>query len=353
MPELRSPDTATIARGLRRWLFSGACQSESGAFCAWRDASTGRLAFEYPEITGYLLTFAAGLDDLEEHEITASRRGADWLVSRLRQGDRSAREGWDGGAVYTFDLAMLANGLLAFGRRFDDEYVEAGAAVVDFLHAEIRAAGHLPAVARGPVPAHTGWATEGRAHLLKAVQCLLLASEAAGRETREAAASLIAEAETLQQPDGRFITGPGDGLTMLHPHHYALEGLWIWGRATGEEWAMERARAGVEWAFCNQLPSRGFPRFVLQGGDGTGPEQADASAQAVRMAYLVELEPERLGLAVERLGELTIGDQIERASVYQPETNLCHENVWSTLFAAQALDLVGGNQSQLEPLLLV
>ena len=133
MSEPRSVDTTAIAHALRRWLFSGACQSESGAFCAWRDAGTGQLAFEYPEITGYLLTFAAGLDDLQESESAAAHRAADWLVSRLRRGDRSAREGWDAGAVYTFDLAMVANGLLAFGRRFGDEYLEVGAEVVDFL----------------------------------------------------------------------------------------------------------------------------------------------------------------------------------------------------------------------------
>ena len=342
MSEPRSVDTAEIAHALRRWLFSGKCQSESGAFCAWRDAQTGQLAFEYPEITGYLLTFAAGIDDLQESEVAAARRGADWLVSRLRRGDRSAREGWDEGAVYTFDLAMLANGLLAFGRRFGDEYADAGAEVADFLRLEAEAAGRLPAIARGPEPAHTGWATQGRAHLLKEVQCLLYASEVGGRKTRGTAETLIAEAATLQQPDGRFVTDPGDGATMLHPHHYALEGLWIWGRATGEDWALERGRAGVEWAFSNQLPAGGFPRFVETQNGGQGPEQADATAQAIRMAFLLDLEPEGLARAVARLAELTVGDEHERAAVYQPAADDRHLNVWASLFAAQALTLHKG-----------
>ena len=339
MSEPRPVGTTAIARDLRRWLFSGACQSESGAFCAWRDVRTGHLAFEYPEITGYLLTFAAGLDDLQESEVAAARRGADWLVSRLRRGDRSAREGWDGGTVYTFDLAMVATGLMSFGRLRGDEYLEWGVKLVRFLVAESEAAGKMPAVARGLEARHTGWATEGRAHLLKLVQCLLLADELGIAGARDCARALIGEASSLQQSDGRFVTDLRDDVTMLHPHHYALEGLWIWGRATSEQWALERAQKGVEWAFAHQLASSGFPRFVSAAGREKGPEQADATAQAIRMAGILDLESERLGRGVARLGELTIAGAGARAMVYQPAAATLHENTWATLFAAEALML--------------
>lgn len=336
-----------VALALRRWLFSGSCQSAGGAFCAWREMGTGRLAFEYPEINGYLLTFAAGLADLSWAEIVSARRSADWLVQRLGSADLSARSEWDRGAIYTFDLAMIATGLISFGRRFGIEYVDAGTRLVDFLEDEIHAAGHLPAVARGPRPSHTGWASEGRAHLLKTIQCFLLAGEA-GRSTRAVVVrQLVEEAEHLQQADGRFVTQPEDELTMLHPHLYALEGLWIWGTARSEGWSLERARAGLEWVFDRQLPSGGFPRSVRLKSDEPGPEQVDATAQAIRLAFLLGAPALGLERAVERLTELTVGDEQSRAAVYQPGVDAVHQNVWASLFAAQALTLSVTVPSQL------
>jgi len=338
-PDRSRLDPESVSVALRRWLFSGRCQSASGAYCAWRDAETGQLAFEYPEINGYLLTFAAGLPDLEPVEAAAARRAADWLLRRLAVGDLSARTGWDGGAVYTFDLAMIATGLLSFGRRFGGEYVERGIELVDFLEDEIRAGGRLPAVARGPAAAHTGWAVQGRAHLLKVVQCFLLVDELSDSTLVGLAQQLIEESIALQGPDGRFVTRPDDELTMLHPHLYALEGLWIWGTACSTPWALERARAGVEWVLKTQLASGGFPRFVRVAGGELGPEQADATAQAVRLARLVGAPEPALARALAWLGKATTGEEDARAVVYQPSSGARHENVWATLFTAQALGL--------------
>src|SRR5579885_3558028 len=336
-------DIRRVVAGVEQWLFSGVAQSRSGAFCAWRDGDTGEFAFDYPEITGYALTLASSMRDPEPVVVHAARRAAEWLVGRLASGDRSARAGWDGEAIYTFDLAMIATALMAFGRTFGGEYTNAGAALVEYLDAEIRAAGKLPAIARGPRASHTGWAVEGRAHLLKVVQCLLLARETAGLDTHAAAQTLIAEASELQRPEGRFVTDPRDETTMLHPHHYALEGLWIWGCASSDDWALERARHGLEWAFEHQLPSGGFPRSVENASGVPGPEQADATAQAVRMAYLLELEPAGLERAVCRVAELTVEGEHGRAAVYQPDATPLHENIWASVFAAQALRLAAGD----------
>src|SRR2546425_4589606 len=59
---------ASLADGLRAWLCSGACLSPSGAFAAWVDHASGRRSFEYPEISGYALTYLAGLESLLERE---------------------------------------------------------------------------------------------------------------------------------------------------------------------------------------------------------------------------------------------------------------------------------------------
>jgi hypothetical protein len=326
-----------VAKSLRRWLFSGACQSPEGAYCAWRDARTGRLAFEYPEINGYLLTFAAGLPDLAKSEFAAARRAADWLLRRLARGDLSARSGWDNGAIYTFDLAMIATGLLSFGARFGDDCVDAGMRIIEFLSDEIHAAGRLPVVARGPVASHAGWASEGRAHLLKVVQCFLAVDDLAGTARAELVRPLIEEAGELQQTDGHFATQPNDELTMLHPHCYALEGLWTWGSASGEDWALERARAGVAWLLEQQLASGGFPRFVRIPAGESGPEQLDVTAQVIRLAQLVEGHATNHERSICRLAGLMTDALGCRGHLYAPGSQ--HENVWVSLFAAQALGL--------------
>lgn len=45
---------------LRGWLGSGPIDSPTGAYFAWIEEGTGRAAFEYPEITGYALTYLMG-----------------------------------------------------------------------------------------------------------------------------------------------------------------------------------------------------------------------------------------------------------------------------------------------------
>ena len=50
-------------------------------------------------------------------EIAVGRRAADWLVGRVQQRRLAARDGWDGDAVYLFDLGMISAGLQSFGRR--------------------------------------------------------------------------------------------------------------------------------------------------------------------------------------------------------------------------------------------
>ena len=338
-------DAAALASGLRQWLFSGTCQSASGAFCAWRDAESGELSFEYPEINGYALTFAASLHDLNPAETHASKRSADWLLSRLARGDLSARDGWDGGSVYTFDLAMMATGLMSFGRRFGDSYCDVGLRLVEFLREELRTRGHLPAVAAGPRASHRGWASEGQAHLLKTTQCFLLADELTGSNSTGLLRPLVQEWEQLQQPDGRFVTEPDSEVTMLHPHLYALEGLWIWGTTHVSSSTLERVRAGLDWAFGAQLPSGGFPRFVSASDQEAGPEQADVTAQLIRLSSLAFGLDTRVGdleKAAGRLMGTMTGGGAQRAALYQPSSS--HENVWASMFAAQAMDLVSSQR---------
>ena len=67
-PDALPTSAGELSAGLRRWLASGAIQPESGAFCAWREEESGTLAFEYPEITGYALTWLACRPDPTDAE---------------------------------------------------------------------------------------------------------------------------------------------------------------------------------------------------------------------------------------------------------------------------------------------
>ncbi len=294
-------DPARIVDGLRAWLVSSPA-SPSGAFHAWLDASSGEPSFEYPEITGYALTHFAGLSDPSDEEVRAGLRAGNWLARRLETGDLSAREGWEEGAVYSFDLAMIATGLLAFGHRFQvGRLVDNGLRLAELVRDLIDADGRLaPVDTRLPQAAwRRSWSTLGHAHLLKVVQCLLWADRLEAAGCREAASRLISTSPSVEREDGRFETDPDDDDTMLHAHCYALSGLWIYGRATGDRGAIDRARRAVEWVWRQQLGNGGFPRTVptaRSGGDGRGiaVEQTDVTAQAICAALTLGMCPDGL-----------------------------------------------------------
>ncbi len=342
--------TASLVRAMHQWLASAACQSDGGAFYAWLEAGTGIPAFEYPEITGYALTHFAGRDNLTIEEERAGRRAADWLVARL-SADLSARRQWDNASVYNFDLAMIATGLLAFGDRAGvDVYVNHGKVLVDLLRRQIHSETGFTSLSpeQSALSNRSAWSTEGHAHLLKVVQCLLLAETLGVTNASESARLLVEQSTRYQRDDGRFVTHPGDVETMLHPHLYAVEGLWMWGTAQGDATAIERARTAHAWMWSHQLPTGGFPRFVNTGETGDAPiEQADVTSQALRMALALDPSLPGIPAAIARLEQIAQHTPDGAALVYQPAAPQAHLNAWVTLFGAQAMEMAAFGSSML------
>jgi hypothetical protein len=330
MPSRVTVDLGATVASLHEWLMVVA-QSATGAFWAWCDLATGQPSFEYPEITGYALTYLAGLATLSTRERAAGERASSWLMRRLDRGDLAAREGWDNGAVYLFDLGMIAAGLLSFGRRIRSErMVASGLGLVTLLRSTLeRDPTFSPTWLCGPASERRAWSTHGRAHLAKIVQALLLGDD--GRDG-SVAYRLIEYVKRLQHDDGRFETGL-EPKTMLHPHLYAAEGLWIWGTARADADAIERAHAAVTWAWNQQLPSGGFPHAARSAAPR---EQSDVTAQVIRLTRLLGVDAADVDRAVARLVELTEPTK-GFGIVYEPGGANPHVNTWSSLFAAQAL----------------
>lgn len=328
---------------LRAWLVGGSAQSPSGAFNAWLDANTGQPAFEYPEITGYALTHLAGLNDLTTSEVAAGMRAGRWLQDRVHRGDFAARDGWDGGAVYNFDLAMMCNGLLTFGSRLDvGGFLDVGLTLARRLHQQAMSNGWLAALPVGAVSSRSVWSTHGTALMVKATQCLLSAAALDPSVPYAESACVVAKmAGGIQCDDGRIVTHPVDVETMCHPHLYAVEGLWAYASATGDKESMERAKAGAQWIWSHRLASGGFPRYVRTDSELAGPEQLDVTAQALRASVLTATgNMDSRADTVARIEALAVHATARTAAMpYQPAGP--HLNVWVTLFAAQALELAG------------
>lgn len=344
--------SAALGERLRSWLAVG-IQAPSGAFYAWIDHQTGEPSFEYPEITGYALTHIASSplgDDLSSEEMEAGLRAAAWL-ERYVNSSCAARAGWDYDAVYNFDLAMIANGLMTFGTRAgDNELVRCGVEVARRLSEQISSKEGLGSIdlSRSIPSQRSTWSTVGFAHLMKVAQCLLTAADLGMMSGVTAATSVIARGLQGQRPDGSIETQPNEPLTMLHPLLYAVEGLWVYGASRGNNEALDSAYRAVTWMSQHILPSGGLPRYVNAMTGEIGPEQFDVTSQFLRAALLLEM-PLDLAPTAKRLSEASLSVfGLGEAMPYQWRP-VQHRNAWVSMFASQACALLAGpNASKLE-----
>ncbi|RJQ71554.1 hypothetical protein D5S17_27515 [Pseudonocardiaceae bacterium YIM PH 21723] len=308
---------------LTTWLARGRTQTADGAFCGWLEPATGTLSAPYPEITGYAVNLLSGQP--------AARGAAQWLAKRPGFAARPERTG---PAVYAFDLAMIAHGLLRHGE------IEAGLRYAGHLVTLYDRHGDLPAVEPGSATAAlpVTWSTGGRAHLLKCVQALLGAADHGMEPALDVAAKLVQQGlgQLAEGADPPLRTEPDASNVSLHALCYAAEGLWIWGTRIGDTNALHGSRVITEWVWRHRLPAGGFPGH-LRAGSPT-QRQGDVHAQAIRLAALhglpaAEIAEQRAALAA---GLWRAGD--EAAVYYWPDADRLNLNSWATMFAAQCTD---------------
>jgi hypothetical protein len=315
---------------LQRWLAAGPIQDPDGGIYAWCDPQF-RPSYVYPEISGYLLTALASGTDTDDALRERASRCASYLADRVRSGRLGARPPAEA-AIYSFDLAMIATGLMRAHQEFGTPGRAEALRLAALLRDRILATGALPPLLAADDPlSRRKWSTAGTLHLVKCVQALLLA-EQCGLERAREAADALAEA-TLRRLRARPTpyTCPGSTEIHLHAVLYCAEGLWMYGDARGHHGAHCRARALVDFVLARIDDDGGLPATI---GGAPAANQSDVMAQAIRLGVLTEIPREVLAPVVASLGRFvrTAG----RWTAVEYRIGSGHLNTWSTIFAVQA-----------------
>jgi hypothetical protein len=333
---------------LRERLLRG-CAQQQGSNHAGAVAGTvshGSVYYVYGEITGYYLHWLSSLQKLDNEVSSRARAAARWLEQYL-QGDalpatriylEAPVEDWRNNALFAFDLAMIAGGL---ARAEAQGLLKLSATLSTFL------LGWLQRFVDGDqvkacivrdetVVLPSRWSTRGGSFTAKTASRILLLS----RQTAVDAALLEACGKTLSTCAA---TAQHNGLDMLHPTLYAIEGCLLADDADYEKLA--------HW----------FDQVVaLQAADGSLPEsletpevrRTDIIAQALRVAVFLRRltgQPARYQEATLKFAVALCARVRTNGSIGFTAGNSGEDNIWCAMFAEQALRLYAADLSD-EPL---
>ncbi len=304
----------------RRWLRSPGVVDGRGRVISWQ--SDDRPGFAYPEAGGLLLRLWS------EAEIEESRADevAAWLAAEV-----AADTIGKGGARYTFDLAVVLAGLLAHAARY---HRGPGSVVISGL--QRLGACILAGNARDPA-SDERWSSRFGPHLRKAAVALVCAGDAADRQWSRRVAAALRE-RTGGGAIMPWSPTPGADATYVHAAAYALEGELLLD-GLGQPWRTGDRDEAMAWLAHVQRADGGLPAWWSAERGGFGPSRSDATAQAVRLWSAVDRR--RFSDSIERaLAWLAATSDNDGAVRYASD---CRDrNVWSTVFACQAVELASG-----------
>ena len=277
--------------------------------------------------------------------------------------------------IYAFDCGVILSGLVnAYRATGAPKYLAAAVTVADWMLRELQdeRGAFKPAynAATGELPySDAEWSLCSGSYHTKVAMGLINLFDVTRQSRYSRAATKICDfALRFQNPDGRFITFPGEGGTNSHPHAYSAEGLWVVGKYLGcEDYLMASARA-TEWLFSVQSPDGIIPRH-WHNGEPVYNERVDVLSQALRLAE-IHLRDRRIDPALEPKLEMLVPiilrnqsqseDLRARGAFYFGRLSngeiVRHANVWVSAFAAQALILRSDRQhgkDQFDPLWMV
>jgi hypothetical protein len=122
-----------------------------------------------------------------------------------------------------------------------------------------------------------------------------------------------------------------DGRHYLHPYCYALEGLWVWAKATGDTSHSARVAACLTEILRFRERDGGIRRAAEEPGT-----QFDVTAQVVRLGALLRLDPKAWHSGLRLLRSATTAAPGLKYLPYRADGPV-HQSSWASMFAAQAL----------------
>ena len=290
------------------WLTSGQVVDNQGAVRSW--VNPAHPGFAYPEAAAIWLSWACWRSERSEPGPASDviERVAARLAEELARGRGCGRSG----RAYLFDTCVALHALArALGCGLVDEIPPGALAGASTAIQRFMQAGTV--VLPLADERETRWSERWGSHLVRAAALLGDAGQRLGEFTLGEMALRIRE-RCVEPDEPRYV----------HAWLYALESELTLDRASDAVVGVGERLAGLQTA------SGALPAW----SDGSGPERADATAQAVRVwAYL---DRERFGEALERA-------RVALASLQQEDGGLAYEsgsgdrNTWATAFADQAM----------------
>lgn len=343
-------EAAEISAQLTEWLLSGDVQvqsgPDSGGVFGWFEAAAPQ-RFLYPEAAGYYLTFLAslahqgsGLDGIRTH----AQEAADWLRRRCAGDelqparvyvDGDAGADWRSRYSFSFDLAMMWRGIaLSRAALLPPAFADRALATVErHLARFVSSSGEL----RASIPLAAGlpqasWASRSGPFQTKCAAALLYSGTAAPEKLQSPAQATLA----------RFCNWSAEAFQpeLLHHDLYFVEGLLMAGVAQRNKVYLRHAATALE-------------RLVMAHWSWLWDEcspfaRSDGLAQILRAGCLLDaagyLPKDPWSELLPRLAATLSGYCGPGGAMHfrrDSTGGLEHVNVWSGLFAAQALSWYG------------
>jgi hypothetical protein len=337
---------------VERWLLSAKIQSRSGRHCGgvagWLDEA-GRPVFIYPEITGYFLTWLTFLSEKNgPSSDVADRAGRaiEW-VARHYDGtkvpctrvylEESQEADWRNSGIFAFDLAMLARGTAAARSLLDTEQrahtlARLACMLVRFCSEDKSLVAFRPLNPDAPSEVPPRWSVNCGPYQSKVAAAILSANSHA---PLPAPLHLTAESsyhswrthsvrhEIHQEP---------------HPTFYHMEGLAIAAIDGWDPDAWDILKDAYLHAVGIKIPAASIaPSF---NGSATDT-RSDILAQALRIGSILRsrnlADPARLDEKLAHLCSALRTYATADGALLFSKAAPAHKNVWSALFAHQAL----------------